>query len=244
MDKKLFCNTIAHYKAERVSGIDSAEWSGGAHCYLPSLKFYGRCSQSGTPSPDSPVDIYCNNSTYVLTANGKYFYPPDLRGIGEYTDEWDYVTGKGLRYIHKIEIDGVSEYGKVSTYSQNGIRVGIYTPEFPMINTNGAACVLSTHFKSSWNSTHGCIYANSGGIRLIFDNSLFPSGQSVIDWLLAQKKAGTPVTIYYVMEEPIPFEGRYDWDVYEPIPNESGKVLWGDGNISGVPVEVTYITHS
>ena len=237
MNKQKFHSMVAQYGTKTVTGMDGVEWSGGAHCHIPSLKFYGRCYLTGTPAPDSPVDIYCNASTYVSTASGKYLYPPDLRGIGEYKDEWDYVSGKGLRYVHKVVLDGTTN--KVSFANTKTARFMLPTPALK----DGHEAIISTHFKSSWNTNHGSIYILDKNIVAMSMN-----GSLTVDewnaWLTEQYVSGTPVTIYYVVADPIPFEGRHEWDVYEPISNESGAVLWGDGNISGIPVEVTYITHS
>ena len=240
MNKKIYRNMIAQYKPKTVTGKDGVEWSGGAHCYLPSLKFYGGCYQSGTPTPDSPMDIYSNTGTYVLEADGRYIYLPDLRGIGDYKDEWDYVSGKGLRYIHKIELDG--ETKKITVANSNGASILLEHP----VSKGGHNGVISTHFKPQWNTNHGSIYAlNNTTIKLCRE---LASGNDYINdwntWLKAQKDAGTPVTIYYAMAEPIPFRERCEGDVYKPLPNESGHIWWGDGYITGVPVEATYITHS
>ena len=244
MNKQLFTSMVAQYTEQpKWADGDTLEWSGGAHCNLPSLVFNGECQQSGTPTPDNPIPIYSFNGLAYVRGRDSYLYTPYLNGIGSYRDEWDYVTGKGLRYIHKVELDGVSEYGKVSTYKQDDdIRVGIYTTEFP-IRGDGIKYILSTHFKPLWQLVHGCIYASGGSVRLIFDNNLFPNGQSVNDWLVAQKEAGTPVTVYYAMAEPIPFEERSEYDVYEPIPNDSGYIDTIDNSIHP-PFNITYITHS
>ena len=243
MDKKLFCNTVAQYKSKTVVGTDSVEWSGGAHCYLPSLKFYGGCSQSETPTPDSPVDIYCNSSTYISDSNGKYFYPPDLRGIGNYKDEWNYVTSKGLRYIHKVELDGNSEHGVISAVAFNGnAYYATYKLQHKLIK-HGENVIISTHFKPTWSISHGNIYAPDINRLFLCHKSLSTIEEWNL-WLAEQYSNGTPVTICYVVATPIPFEERHEWDVYEPISNESGNIFWGDGDITGVPVEITYITHS
>ena len=250
MDKKLFCNTVAQYKAKSVSGIDSIEWSGGTHCYLPSLKFYGGCSQYGTPTPDAPINIYSNTGTYVLKSDGRYIYLPDLRGIGEYRDEWNYVTGKGLRYIHKVELDGVSEYGRVNTsyLGAPGVICCAFKREFH-VSRNGGGCFMSTHFKGSWNnSAVGCVFTTNMNSKentyFTLDSDRYPDIASANAWLAEEYANGTPITVYYALAEPIPFEERHEWDVYEPVSNESGNVFWGDGNISSIPIEVTYITHS
>lgn len=246
MNKQQFNAMVAQYGTKTVisDGNHVVDWSGGAHCYLPSLKFYGACQQNAVPTPDAPVDIWDCIGVYRYMPGDKYIYLPNLRGVGSYRDEWDYVTGKGLRYIHKVELDGVSEYGKVTSYTHSsGARAAwVEQTEFTPKNA-----VLSTHFKNKHDiSVPGNIYANGGRIYLSFDNALFVNTKAINDWLAVQKEAGTPVTVYYAMAEPIPFEGRYESDVYQPIPNDGGQIEFIDGPIYEKlsPFELTYITHS
>ena len=76
---------------------------------------------------------------------------------------------------------------------------------------------------------------------LIIGNS-FPTISEFNAFLAEQYANGTPVTVYYAMAEPTPFEERVQ--PYKPIPNDGGRISFVDGNVSDVPFEATYITHS
>ncbi len=251
MNKHLFHNMVAQYGTKTVTGIDSLEWSDGVKpCYLPSLKFYGGCSQGGTPTPDAPVNIYDHTGVYVLDGRNDYIYLPNLRGVGEYRDEWDYVTGKGIRRIGIKVLDGTEGWAKYHYRSEGYYSYRLQVKSFN--NTGGEMLCICTHYKPI--TSYGTLYfgrdegAYVGGVTdtkswLIIGNS-FPTVAEFKGFLAEQYANGTPVTVYYVMAEPIPFEERNEWDIYQPIPNDSGRITWGDGNVSGTPIEATYVVSS
>ena len=249
MNRQLFNTMVAQYGA--MTGVDLSgqdiEWSGGVHCYLPSLKFYGGHVLSKVPTPDAPAEIYDHIGVYKINSSQDYLRLPNLRSINNYKDEWDYVTGKGLRYIHKVVLDGVSKYGKVTGYTvSETIRAAwLEKLEFTTAKKSGSDIVLSTHFKPRQSSANaGNIYVSGGNIFLIFDNTLYPNMATCNAWLAEQYANGTPVIVYYVMAEPIPFEERPQ--PYVPIPNDSGRISFVDGPVYDKlpPFELTYITHS
>lgn len=242
MNRQLFNAMVAQYGTKTVSANDAVEWSGGAHCYLPSVKFYGNTEQVGTPTPDAPVTIKSFNGFYQ--SDNTSIVVPTLNGIGGYEDEWDYVTGKGLRRIHKVVLDGVSKYGKLTSYTVSETRRGAWLEklEFMPARKQSTEIVLSTHFKTMGDSTPGNTYVGNNLIYLIFDNTLYPNTTACNAWLAEQYANGTPVVVYYAVAEPIPFAERPD--TYTPIPNDSGRISFGDGTMSAVPFEVSYITHS
>ena len=88
------------------------------------LKLYGASEQNGIPTPDNPIPIKCNNMTYTLTDgadyNGGSVTAPELYAIGDIHDEWDAVTGKGIRRIKKLVLDGTEAWGN---HSNNGFAV-------------------------------------------------------------------------------------------------------------------------
>jgi hypothetical protein len=220
---------------------DTLEWSGGVHCNLPSLVFNGECQQSGTPTPDNPIPIYSFDGIVYVRGRDTYLYTPYLNGIGSYRDEWDYVTAKGVRRIKEIVLDGVTN----KTTSATGSYAFIDLPE--PCYSNGASYVLSTHFKSKYGIETGSIYIQDytrAVIRKDFND--IPSNERINAWnawLAEQYANGTPVTVYYAIAEPIPFEERSEYDVYEPIPNDSGHIDTIDSSIHP-PFNITYITHS
>jgi hypothetical protein len=225
------------------------EWSGGAHCYLPSMKLYGAMKRSNTPTPDNPSTLYFNDGKYqVESTNGfsQTITIPELKAVGlswygYIRDELDYVTGEGLRRVHKIVMDGESEYGKVTYVAFNSLTncyYAIYYPQYPQLQ-NGVYHINCTHFDSAWEVTHGKIYANNTTSIYMCHDSL-----TTVDewnaWFKAQYDAGTPVTIYYAIAEPQPFEVQGN-----TLPNEGGRIQFSNSNITTAPpFEVSYVAHS
>ncbi len=245
MNRQLFHAMVAQYGTKTITGTDGVKWSGGVKaCYLPSLKFYGRCSWSRTPAPEAPVDIYDHIGVYKVNSSQDYLALPNLRSVGSKSvggiiaDEWDYVTGKGIRRIKKIVLDG--ETNKITTATTN---YGAFIVNEPLLK-GGHYGVNSTHFKPMWNANHGSIYAmNATTVALCRQFNVVTNRlDDWNSWLKAQYAAGTPVVVYYAVAEPIPFEERVQ--PYQPIPNYSGQIQFVDGNVSGAPFEITYITHS
>ncbi len=234
-------------KIVTVSGTDYVEWSGGEmHRNLPSVKLYGAIKQIGTPSPDNPATYYVNDGKYEAETKGviQTLDTPELKAVGlsyrDYIrDEFDYITGKGLRRVHKVVLDGESEYGKVQRGgSENNVYYARYTPQYTQV-INGAYYINCTHFNSQWQVSHGMIYApNVNTIYMVHDS--LTTGDEWNAWLKAQYEAGTPVTIYYALAEPIPFEAQGG-----TLSNESGRIQFVSSNITTPPpFEVSYITHS
>ncbi len=244
---------VAQYGKETIisngNESDVITWSGGAHCALPSLKFYGLSEQYVTPTPESPAWIYGFTGP-CMVHNGPYFNTPPLHGIGEYKDEWDYVTGKGVRRVASITFDGVSEGKKVVSGSihSSGYSLGQFRFEYESVDGR-LNPILSTHFKAEYVNAPGCMRVQESsayGNRLLY---MFHTDQTLDTtakwnaWLAEQYANGTPVTIYYTLAEPQPFEERPDYAPYQPIPNDSGSADIIDGGMN-TPFEVSYITHS
>lgn len=245
MRRQMFNTVVAQYGTKTVASTgDKVEWSGGAHCYLPSVKFYGANAQDGTPTPDNPLPIASLKGFYQ-TDSGAIFVIPNLNGFSGYNDEWDYVSGKGLRRIHKVVLDGVSDYGKVvARYVDTpGVAYCAFLRQFKSVKTGGGG-FKSTHFKGSWNQhAVGNVWTTTlTNTYFTVDADKYPTIASVNEWLAEQYANGNPVTIYYAIADPIPFAERPD--PYQPIPNDGGRISFGDGTMSGVPFEVSYITHS
>lgn len=250
MNRQLFDTMVTQYKKQTVTGTDSVVWSDGAHCYLPSLKFYGACRQYPTPTPDNPVDIWDHIGVYKVNSENDYIALPNLRGIGDYKDEWDYVTGKGVRRVASVTLDGVSDNKKVSGFGL-ATKTGYYYGSINIEHKSHHAqfgLLLSSHFRPEWTFTPGTAYVSGSGsyesrnILMYHTDQTLDTVKKWNAWLKAQYDAGTPVIFYYALAEPQPFEERVQ--PYKPIPNDSGRISFVDGNVSDVPFEATYITHS
>lgn len=75
MDRVAFNAMLAQYATPEVSGDGRVSWDGGVRCVIPSVRLYGKCQQDGTPTPDAPVEIKCNNG--VFESCGKNLFDAD-----------------------------------------------------------------------------------------------------------------------------------------------------------------------
>lgn len=113
-------------------------------------------------------------------------------------DEYDAVTGVETRRIEKIVLDG-TETLAVGTHS-NGQAYGSFVID---AHTKAHSLPLSTHYLSSdWTTDNNRIYIPVYDHFCIVD-SRFVSKEAAQDILSAQHAAGTPVTIYYELAEPV-----------------------------------------
>lgn len=242
---------VAQYKKETLTDKNQViTWSGGAHCSLPSLKFYGMSEQTGIPSPDSPINI-SSFSGPCMVNNDWYIHTPTLNGIGKYRDEWDYVTGKGLRRVASITLDGVLNNRKILAVvkqASSGYYYAIANLEHESVEYPSAP-IISTHFKGETGIFPGRLYATYSA-KLIVESLVLIHTDQTLDtadkwnaWLKDQYDRGKPVIVYYALANPQPFEERPAYQAYEPIPNEGGVVDIIDSG-PYPPFEINYIKHS
>lgn len=192
-----------------------------------------------SPNPDYPQEVKGNNGVFVC--GDSQAVAPELYAIGDYKDEWNPQTGKGLRRIGKVELKGGGYW------SATGTRVFtsdvILSNALPHTNMNTVANILCSHYEAV---TNGITFYNSKiGISYYSRTLSFSFGTgttyTVAEWTAHLKElydAGTPITIYYALAEPVPFET-------EPMPLTCpvgyGQLIQLDGNIADCPVEVTYL---
>ena len=197
------------------------------------------CGGIPSPNPDYPQEVKGNNGVFVC--GDSQAVAPELYAIGDYKDEWNPQTGKGLRRIGKVELKGGGYW------SATGTRVFtsdvILSNALPHTNMNTVANILCSHYEAV---THGITFYNSKiGISYYSGTLSFSFGTgttyTVAEWTEHLKElydAGTPITIYYALAEPVPFET-------EPMPLTCpvgyGQLIQLDGNIADCPVEVTYL---
>ena len=264
MNRRLFNTIIAQYEKHTIRSewqhnkwCSDIRWSGGIqHCYLPSVKIYGHSwlFPYEPPTYDDPCIFEAREERFSFSESAPFnwiFRTPALRGIYSpngfdkaYRDEWDYVTGKGLRRVKEIILDG--EINKVSSLDSTtwGARIEISEP---CIEGAGTGAILSTHFLTADDEPeegYEDIFIRLAPDRYgIIIEGLNYSVNSFNEWLKEQYDAGTPVTVQYVLEKPIPFEERPE--PYQPIPNDSGYLRTSTGSYAtNIPFEITYVTYS
>lgn len=169
---------------------------------------------------------------------------PVLRKIGEYADEWDAQTGKGIRRIGVKVLDGTEWWDKY--HWLNGKGYYSYRTHINSFNVLEKLQCLCTHYPS--HHSHAELYygeieaAYVGGVTdasswLIIGNS-FPTVAEFKAFLAEQYANGTPVTVYYVMAEPKPFETPA-----QPFKASKGfNQIWEtDSAPSSLDIKVKYI---
>lgn len=163
-------------------------------------EFKGNTQQNGTPSPSAPVPVvgvgYLDGTAYKIPVE-----------IGLSTQSIDLSAVQSVRNIKKYTFDG-TEIGAVYTgRSRDGIT---------FYNINGVVggsgdtiiAAYCTHFEPYTRTT---LYAGTmdGFSNAYQDNQInlfYSECQTVEDfqtWLATQYANGTPVTIYYVLAEPV-----------------------------------------
>ncbi len=131
-------------------------------------------------------------------------------------DEYDAVTGVETRRVGKLMFDGTEDWAVLSISSgaaqgKNRLYLNQYNWDaFAVTSTSVQSNLISTHYLAKSGDN---IYQGQTGITItkfndtrdviyVFDETY----QTVDDWqayLTAQHAAGTPVTIYYELEEPV-----------------------------------------
>lgn len=263
MDRTAYNALLAQYTTPEVSGEGQVSWEGGVKCIIPSVKLYGKCEQDGTPAPDSPGEIKCNNGTVQSTsADGTYSggtaTAPELLAIPdtEYRDEWDAQTGRGIRRCRKIVLDP-SKYTFALNYS--GPK---YSAFFALENGAYISDCVSSQNNSGAICSHGngvgAVGIGAGGLpasyghRLYFliDNALtgidtadatnIKNGK-VLAWVTTQYEAGTPVEIVYALAAPEPFAAA---PARLTMPSGPGQIIQTGGDVAECPITARYLTHS
>lgn len=225
---------------------------------LPSVIAYGKCTQSGTPAPATPVDIVCNNGTVKVSEQTVYVEGTpevitvagggteqtasvaDLFATGEYEDTQNVMTGTITRNVGIKVFDGTEQYS-VMNYGYATDELS----DFP----NENFVPLCTHFvgKTTASSTADTVrlYFTSGGVpRTYFFVDQTVDDFSTVDkfkaWLAAQYAAGTPVIVVYPLATPQTEQVTPSSDQIE-LDHKDTYTLSTSGSVSGLLIQATYL---
>jgi hypothetical protein len=209
-----------YYKQREMVGTSPMQFK-ALGLPLKDYRIYGETLKDGTPSPDMPVDVVgCGEwdsaaNSYklpVTTTNGTdtvttpiYIGFEPLHRIGEYADYVGYSSGKIMRRIKKLVLTGEENwYSNHLSKNLFNIDIADYVK-----NTNATIC-LCTHYKAQKNITlwtnvqdkSVCFYDSMNSLFYLRDSD-FSTVADFKSYLAAQYAAGTPVTVWYVLQEPI-----------------------------------------
>lgn len=184
------------------------------------LTQYGKTVQSTTPTPDSPVDIVCNNGAVkwdsvnrrvyadgnpeVLTISGtghtQTASVQNLFAVGDVSDEQNIINGHVTRKVGVKVFDGTETFSKSSAYG----KAFLINAASSTWGADRTQAVLCTHFlglpqvKSSQDD-NTCFFNQTGHFYFrVTDNSDTDAFKA---WLAAQYANGTPVILLFVLAE-------------------------------------------
>ena len=159
----------------------------------------GTVVQDGTPTPENPIEpVFYQQGNMVL------------RKGGDYADSYDASTGKITRRVGVKVLDGTENWG-IQSINDHGIA-NYQSTMAGMHPSSGSNSMMSSHFGATGSliaeSRRPGLLKSSGDTYFIRISSETASTVAQFkSWLAAQKAAGTPVTIYYVLENPV----EEDW---------------------------------
>ena len=220
---------------------------------LPSVVAYGKCTQSGTPTPAIPVDIVCNNGT--VKASGQTAYVEgtsevitvagggteqtasvaNLFAVGEYEDTQNVMTGVVTRNVGIEIFDGTEDW-------KSGNNTGLY-----YISLAGKkyekSVLVSTHFTyssaTSTQITHGEMMCGSASANTYFRNTDCSTLTDWTTWLATQYSAGTPVMIVYPLATPQTEQALLSEQI--ELDHKDTYTLSTSGSVSNLLIQATYL---
>ena len=187
---------------------------------MQGLKIYGKSTQDGTPSPDSPVPIVTagsDGSIDITVSDGAdqsqklvISTPNGLPGIpvvsgGNYTDasgqQWvcdevDFARGVYVQRIGKLVVDGTELYFSTSPGSHFWNLPNNSAPYSAESNT----ATITTHFPNGvffFNGTFDFMYTMRDKMSRYFETV-----DAINQFCVEENSKGNPLTVYYVYEVP------------------------------------------
>lgn len=175
MDRVAFNAMVAQYATPEVSGDGRVSWDGGVRCVMPEVKLYGKCEQDGTPTPDAPVEIRCNNG--VFAARGSNLFNIVGRGRGDLVSGSHNRQFSGDKYYYRISSNN---YYKNEDFSVGDVQID---PENNSVSlqTKYSGYGLGFDFKTLPNKTYR-LMAEVTGVCLI-GVSFYTPGGTHISWV-------------------------------------------------------------
>lgn len=162
-------------------------------------KIYGNTTQSGTPTPDSPVDVVgCGEieTTGVHAGQYKLLLTSAGRGIDIYLGEVPTT-----RRIEKMVLTG-----EESVFTPNNYPNRFYIYVGSSLNTANLITIVVSHYEAKKNATLTNLLSYPNGTacfrtvnnQLWFHDNRFTSNTAFKAFLTQQYANGTPVTVWYV----------------------------------------------
>lgn len=185
---------------------------------LLSLQISGETIQAGTgdPSPDNPRPLK-GVTAFTMTDDGAQpqviALPQVLYGLTTgAADSFNLVNGQGVRKIGKVVLNGTENWAR-DTIDSSASRWKLLVPD-AMHGQSSTGQILCSHYPAgmgtTWSKTLSItLSVIDEGAFYLFDTA--HQTASLVDWkswLAAQYAAGTPVTVLYELDAPVPCSGQ------------------------------------
>lgn len=204
-----------------LSGADSYTVQDTADYPLLALSLYGKSTQDGTPTPETPIDIVSvgddgdveitvdNDNGIALSAIVTSGLP--LCSVGDYRDELIYNadgTGKIIKRIRKVVFDGSEKWNQTSTTNEKyrmTLNIGGYESLYGdnYANTTISLVVSDQYnaisYKQASEEKNGIALLHTTGKHLsIYDENYATA--TIDEW--KAHLAQNPLTVIYVLNTP------------------------------------------
>lgn len=219
-------NLIASGKAV-ISGASPLNVKDAITHIALSLSVGGQSTQPTEPTPSAPVYLVNSKVSYIRDAgsSSKLINFPsviELRSLGDYKDtiEWDGAKWWKVQRIQEVVLDGVTngvyyaDGNSSATYCRFAVTAGtlykaikdhistapVKTSHGNAVHPDNTAELYGFHYSSS---NCVCLHSLNSITGVLSTHTASEKGVTINAWLKAQKDAGTPVTVWYVLKTPI-----------------------------------------
>ncbi len=178
----------------------------------------GQTTVTGTPSPDSPATI--TGVPFAATATGPDGQTRSMDlGITGYSlpdgvaDSYDGKTGVVVRQIGKYEFTGNETFTNEELSTVYRFASASLT-----LRAKTGRPGYSTYFtyESVWNGDFEHIHVGDASVHFYLKKSRgITTNEQVKSWLAAQTAAGTPVTVYYDLAQPVAYNRKADLQAFD-----------------------------
>lgn len=213
---------------------------------LQKVTLFGGCEQNGTPTPDNPIDIVCNNGLLKVDSQGNIYTDgiqevvtdnlgntataERLLAVGDYKDTQEVLNGSVTRNIGIKVLNGTESWQNLTGYmSIAKTDLGTDSTVLPSNSTN----IFCTHFQVKTNAFIDGIGPSSSYINFKYD-SLFTTLEEWKQYLADQYAQGTPVIVMFPLATP-----TTEQVTPQPLAGSSATVT--AGSIDNLPIESSTI---
>lgn len=233
-----------------LSGVSPLSLTDSKNKGINYLKLFGSAQQADTPTPDSPVDIMCNNGALKVDNQGNVYadgtqetislkddsnnvletaVAENLFSILSTKDEQEILSGRVTRHFDTLVLDGTENWEAHNTW--------YWADVLPQLTSGVSQRLLCTHFVNQPPMNDLSIHrdtADSTYLQITYN--AMADAAALKSWLASQYANGTPVIVLY---EKTP--------TTESVTGQSLNTKAGDNtleitqsSLSGLTMEVSY----